>query len=503
MKKYEWLEKRTPRSVDQLRLWPANPRLNPSETHLHLSDYADDLTSDDGEKKSFFKLVLSIVEEGFIAADPVVVWQDQENKKYYVAEGNRRLVALKLLRDPSKAPKSIRSFIRGQAAKVDISSIEKIPVNVAPTFDDAEWYINQRNSASSIQRPWSRAQQQKWISDLYHKYNGDMAIIMSKTRMTNGEIEGFIRITKFSEILKEAFQNDLLTEAEYEAGAHYKFPMTVLERFFGFVEVQEKWGFKFSGINFTISSDKASFLQAYTELIKGILDKDRDPVINTRFDKDSLPKILASLPIVLPMIDNPVQESPDSQTNEDSVAEQPQEEEETAQTTPTPPFIPPTPILPPPILKNNLNRPRLVLKFYTLKTDSGRLFRLFNELKEIPLKYNNSVAASIRVFLDLAILNYLRAENLENTLMAEHGTGLNRITLSTRIEFLKQQNGLSRENCKILNKLLKNDNEYSLDVLNGFIHSDKTHYLTKQFLNGFWDFLFPLFQQLLDINETK
>ena len=33
MGKYAWLEKRTPRSVDQLRLWEQNPRLNPEETH--------------------------------------------------------------------------------------------------------------------------------------------------------------------------------------------------------------------------------------------------------------------------------------------------------------------------------------------------------------------------------------------------------------------------------------------------------------------------------------
>jgi hypothetical protein len=167
MNKHEWLEKKTPRSVDQLRLWPDNPRLNPTEKHLYLSDYVEDLISEDAEKKHFFKLVISIAEDGFVPADPVVVWKDADNEKYYVAEGNRRLVALKLLRHPDKAPKSIRSFIRLQSQKISALDIEKILVNVAPTFDEAEWYINQRNSASSLQRSWSRPQQQRWISDLY------------------------------------------------------------------------------------------------------------------------------------------------------------------------------------------------------------------------------------------------------------------------------------------------------------------------------------------------
>lgn len=52
-----------------------------------------------------------------------------------------------------------------------------------------------------------------------------------------------------------------------------------------------------------------------------------------------------------------------------------------------------------------------------------------------------------------------------------------------------------------MSKLLNPENEYSLDVLNGYIHSNDTHYSGKQFLNGFWDFLFPLFEKILEINE--
>ena len=46
------------------------------------------------------------------------------------------------------------------------------------------------------------------------------------------------------------------------------------------------------------------------------------------------------------------------------------------------------------------------------------------------------------------------------------------------------------------------NSEYSLDVLNGYVHSQDTHYLSKQFLNGFWDFLFPLFEVLIEIKEN-
>ena len=36
---YNWLSKRTYRSVDTLRLWSENPRLNPEDSHIYVSDF--------------------------------------------------------------------------------------------------------------------------------------------------------------------------------------------------------------------------------------------------------------------------------------------------------------------------------------------------------------------------------------------------------------------------------------------------------------------------------
>ena len=74
------------------------------------------------------------------------------------------------------------------------------------------------------------------------------------------------------------------------------------------------------------------------------------------------------------------------------------------------------------------------------------------------------------------------------------------ITLKNRLEYLKQNNFPEKPK-KIVEKLLQSSNEFSLDVLNGYIHNQDSHYLTKTFLNGFWDFLFPLFEYLIEIKE--
>ena len=68
------------------------------------------MVADEQEKASFYDLIRSIAKQ-FIPIDPIVVWKDDKGR-FCVAEGNRRVLALKLLLDPNKAPKGIRRFVR-------------------------------------------------------------------------------------------------------------------------------------------------------------------------------------------------------------------------------------------------------------------------------------------------------------------------------------------------------------------------------------------------------
>ena len=55
MADYSWFNKRRQRSIDQLRPWSNNPRLNPEEQHVSLRDYIEDIIQEDGDKKSFIR----------------------------------------------------------------------------------------------------------------------------------------------------------------------------------------------------------------------------------------------------------------------------------------------------------------------------------------------------------------------------------------------------------------------------------------------------------------
>ena len=487
MADYSWFNKRRQRSIDQLRPWSNNPRLNPEEQHISVHDYIEDIIQEDGDKKSFMDLVRSIATNGFIPADPIVVWKDEKNDRYYVAEGNRRVLALKLLRDPSRAPREIRGTVTRLAS--GWQRIGKIFVNIAPTFEDAEWYISQRNSTSSIQQKWSRLQQMRWIESLYDKYADTPAILEQKSSMSMSEIEQIIRYIRLLNLVEDEQVKSALTEAEFKAATAHTFPITIFERFFNLTEVRKRWGVEFDGTKITFVN-KAGFLTAFTEVIRRIVSNKQDYKLDTRnISAEKIDELLDKLPKVDITIPDPYEVGAKTQ-------EEPETEGQTDNPTPKPK---------PKSLKGDLNRNRLILEIYQLNTTEARLNQLFNELKRLSVNSYTSVsAAAVRIFLELAVLDYIQSEGLEAQMRNDFKCDFKKIILKSRLDYLSRKSRLKNNQkvCKILKDLINEKETYTLDILNGYVHSKDTEYLNKQYLNGFWDHIFPLLQAMLDITEN-
>ena len=486
MVEYSWFNKRYLRSIDQLRPWNGNPRLNPEEQHVNLRDYVEDIIQEDGDKKSFMDLIRSIATNGFIPADPIVVWQDEKNNRFYVAEGNRRVVALKLLRDPMKAPREIRGTVTRLANEWE--RIDKIAVNIAPSFEDAEWYISQRNSTSSIQQKWSRLQQMRWIESLYQKYADTQDVLVQKSSMSLSEIEQIIRYVRLLNLVEEEQVKSALTDAEYKAATSHTFPITIFERFFNLTKVREAWGFEFDGTKISFKN-KTGFLTAFTEVIRRIVSNKPDYKLDTRnVSADKIDDLLEKLPKVDVETSEPYEVGAKTET-------EPEAEEQPENTAPKPK---------PRSLKGDLNRNRLILECYNLNTTEARLSQLFGELKRLSVNsYTSVCAAAVRIFLELAVLDYIQSEGLETQMRKDFKKDFKQIILKSRLDYLSRKSRLktSPKVCKILKDLINEKETYTLDILNGYVHSKDTEYLNKQYLNGFWDHIFPLLQAMLDITE--
>jgi len=489
MADYSWFNKRYLRSIDQLRPWNDNPRLNPEEQHTSLRDFIEDIIQEDGDKSNFIDLVRSIATNGFIPADPIVVWKDLRNERYYVAEGNRRVLALKLLREPDKAPREIRGTVRG-LSKI-WNRIDKIPVNIAPSLEDAEWYISQRNSTSSILKRWSRLQQMRWIAFLYEKYSDNTEVLEQKSNMTISEIESIVRYIRLLNLVNETQVKRVLTEDEFHKATSHTFPITIFERFFNLTKVRETWGFDFDGPNI-IFKNKTGFLTAYAEVIRGIVNSNADVRLDTRnVSADRIDDLLERLPKV------------DSEESDPFIVGKDGEPEKESETEPEPQ---PAPKPTNKEQKGNINRNKLILSFYQLNTSEARLSHLFYELKRLSVNsYTSVCAAAVRIFLELAVLDYIQSEGLETQMRNHFKCDFRKIILKSRLDYLSSASRLmdKPQVCRILKDLINEKETFTLDILNGYVHSKETEYLNKQYLNGFWDHIFPLLQAMLDITEDS
>jgi len=144
--------KATRKSAGALQLDPANPRIPPSSKTLSQSELITELVTHD----DVYQLALNIQANGFFPTEPLVAIR--EKGKYYVAEGNRRLAACKLLANPDAAPEDFRSRFKLLSAKMSPTEFDKIPVVVAPNRDSTVPIIIARHTLSQIAR-WEPAMQ--------------------------------------------------------------------------------------------------------------------------------------------------------------------------------------------------------------------------------------------------------------------------------------------------------------------------------------------------------
>jgi ParB-like chromosome segregation protein Spo0J len=514
-----WYDKRITLTVDNLRLWTDNPRFDEPDLET-TRDFARAIAGNQIDKRSFFELIKSIVQKGFINIEPIVVFKDYNKDKYYVAEGNRRVLALKLLRNPKSAPKSIRSFISSASEKINIESIKKIKVIVAPSLKDTQWYIGQRNNISAIKQSWTRLQQCRWIAELAKEFDFDIEKMKETVQMPTSEIIRFLRINTFIKLLDIDIIREVIDPEEISMMQSRNFPVSIIERFFDSNQVQTKWGIKFYGTHIYISN-LAEFLLSYSVLLKRILKPGRDLIkIDTRTITSNIDDIINSLPSIniddkeanynLNVLNDPIFENDidididnldDSTSNQEDITETqneglPQTTQETEPEASSSSY------------KNRLHdikRNRLVPDNIIINTTNPRVRDLFRELSQNPVKNReNIIACALRALLDLVVLDYLKSNKLIPQLISKHNNrDLKHIGLQARIEFIKKLKNYEKKIDNIFTGLLTPGNDFSLNSLHAYLHSEETHSVSCGRLIRFFDFLFPLFEEMLDLTVLR
>lgn len=112
------------------------------------------------ENENITELMASIAEEGYFPAEPILVTPGKKGK-FIVVEGNRRLTAVKLLLDPSRATSK---KIAVQEIVTDARSLDnlgKLPVIVFDNGDDIQKYLGYRH-ITGVQ-PWDSLAKARYL----------------------------------------------------------------------------------------------------------------------------------------------------------------------------------------------------------------------------------------------------------------------------------------------------------------------------------------------------
>jgi hypothetical protein len=223
-------------SVTTLRLDSQNPRLTNQGRSITQPEIINYLI----ENEKVIELAKSIISKGyFLNESPIVV---NEDGKYIVLEGNRRIAACKILINPDlikSAPR--RSTIKKSLETFDLSLIKKVDTIISPTRKKADIMIMNRHTGGSVVEKWDKTKQDRFI---YNRFKGgetvdEMAFVFginkSEIRKALQRYNVFIEINKLN--LEEREKRVLQEEV--------KFSMTNIERIY-----ESKYGKDFLGIDF-------------------------------------------------------------------------------------------------------------------------------------------------------------------------------------------------------------------------------------------------------------
>lgn len=487
----KWINKRSLRSVSNLHLWKDNPRLDPADTYISVKDFVNGMFYNQNGKVDFMNLAKSIVDKGFLSFDPIVVWKGDKNN-FIVAEGNRRVAILKMLLEPQKAPKSIRRMFVTLSHKMDLKSIEKIPVCVAPSFQDCIWYINQRHEAKSTQKMWGRENYMTWINTLWGVFEQDIDKVQTYTGASRAEIYHIICFLK----LKEQLSVDLigvLSENDLKSYDSPQFPITTFERVVKGNKSKQILGLEFDKTRVLVKANYNSMLNAFATLIHRMLLPANDPdyLDSRKLNKaNAIEKALKDLPSIQ-YCEETTKIIGDGELNDEREYEKDGSSNNSYSNIAS--------------QTNNPSRSHLIPENCKLGyQDDFRLCLLFKELKQISVKkYPNVASVSLRVILDLAVKDYIEDKGWNDELRRiNQNKPFDRIELKAKINFLNSK-FTSQALKKITGQLVVSTNQYSLDTLNGYVHGSDTYMINAQFINAFWDFLYPLMEEIIGVYTSS
>lgn len=474
MASIDWPTK--PLSVASLHLDEKNPRLGreftgraPREIIQYLFDY-----------DKAFDVAKSIVDRGFFPNEPLLAIQ--EDGKYIVIEGNRRLAALKALKEPGLLNSSYQGRIERLVKRIsDIKNIARVPVTIAPSRRATDKQIVGRHIGTPV-LPWRGENRASFILEkLEEGYDNDelgtflgfSTADIQSARQTRA-IADMARVMDLPGEIKSKLENPKIFTTIKRV-----FDSTVGRQYL-MIEPDVNHGVK--GI-----TTKHEFVKGFSRLVSDLaLNKQSSRTLNT---KDEIERYFKSWkPAELP------HKKQGSFVPSDIVGGK------SSATKGASPTIKPKPT------KGRKESLTVLPKDFRVKFGNDRLSEIRQELTQLKREgFPNAGAVLLRVFLELTVIDYFTRTGEYNTIIQKlknenvklpHGVPTMRQLVKEVIRVAKKY--LSPADANKVEKALKYDKAapFTISDMHGFVHS--TDIPSQRDIQQFWLRLEPLFRLMLE-----
>lgn len=477
MSAFDWPLKEL--SVSSLRLDARNPRI-PQTTSTVYSQ--NELINALFEHDDALDIVESIADKGGYFPHEVLIGV-MEADLFVILEGNRRIAALKAIRNSSiLASDSLRRAVERQITKMKAKGVSiptKVRVAIAHNRRNAVPALLDRHTGTNLEK-WKRTQQAAFIRNLIEIDGMTKSDISNEHGYTEGDIEEFLRADELYKLAKAVPLSD---EAQKSVNNPRKFPLTNLERPFGFQDVREFFGVSFTTDGVLVGHcDKEEFISIFGKLVEAASKRSASRTFNS--PESSMKHIKQNWSDLKPSSRNNK-----VFTSSDIIGKSNVEEESDFQKKK--------------VTKTRVHHPAksVIPRGWRAKCDSRRIQNVFRELKGTKLVGGeNASAMLLRVLIDLSASNYIEKSGKDKELLARfdpkgakrsndpgwHPTL--RQTITYIIDNLDTLNiDISSLELKALRKFNYKDNlVISLDSLDKFAHN---HHInpTESELRAIWD----------------
>jgi hypothetical protein len=465
------------RSVTTLQLDARNPRLTGSAgraTQRQLIQYLF-------QHYDAIELARSIARNGFFIIEPLLAVH--EGDRVVVVEGNRRLAALKALKDPSLLEQPAQRQVESLASRVvDPSDIATVPVIIAPSRKATDRILATRHAPPPrLQLRWEKENRSRFILQKLDEGYKEQDLL-SELGFTQGEVTEARFFNRMVELTRNLELDEPRKSMVETPG---KFSWTTLERILESTAARKYLHiYRSETDGFEVKAERQEFVQAFKKVVEDIADGNIDSrTVNDAasideyfvgMDSKLLPKATASATSASDFL-------PDLPEQSDAA--------------------PPRKLAPKKAKKIGQTA---IPKSFKPAHGSDKLLIIHRELTGLKRDGHRYAAAMLlRVFLELSVTEYLHRMKLWQPLLARlqqggrklpHGPPMQELVK----EILKVAKGeLDNSEFKKIEKALKYDESarFNISELHSFVHGADVP--TGHDLEQFWVRTEPLFVLLL------